>query len=47
MLFLIEPSANLQELQQEERRQLEEIKAQKEDMNQRCLEKQDKVMLAR
>ena len=47
VFFLIEFSANLQELQQEERRQLEEIKAQKEDMKHRCLEKQDKVTYAR
>jgi len=38
--------SNLQELQHEEVRQLEEMKAQKEDMKQRCFEKQEKVKLA-
>ncbi|XP_065065961.1 coiled-coil domain-containing protein 96-like [Rhopilema esculentum] len=35
--------SNLQELQSEERRQQEEIKAHKEEIKQRCVEKQDKV----
>ena len=40
-------SANLQELQGEERRQQEEIKAHKEEIKQRCVEKQEKVEQAR